>query len=180
MERRPWEASSCSTTQEFPNFCGIRWFIIAFTRDLHRSLSWARWLESVLPHFISLLYTLTLSSHLRLGLPGCLFPSGFPTNTICAFLCSRISATYPTYLILFDLIILIISPASCHFIHLGFKFFPQHPVLKHSQCVPLWMSETKFLTHNKLQTDLCILTSALLDGRREGIRVWTYRKLLIN
>jgi hypothetical protein len=40
-----------------------------------------------------------LSTHRRLGLPSGLFPSGFPTNILYAFLVSPIRATYPAYLI---------------------------------------------------------------------------------
>jgi hypothetical protein len=46
--------------------------------------------------------------HLRLGLPSCLFPSGFPTNNLYTFLFSPIRATWPAHLILLNLIILII------------------------------------------------------------------------
>ena len=42
---------------------------------------------------------LILSSHLRLGLPNGLFPSGFPTRTLCTPLPSPIRATCPAHLI---------------------------------------------------------------------------------
>ena len=42
------------------------------------SLSWASPIQSIYPHPISWRSTLILSTHLRLGLPSCLFPSGFP------------------------------------------------------------------------------------------------------
>ena len=47
---------------------------------------------------------LILSSHLRLGLPSGLFPSDFPTRTLCTPLPSSISATCPAHLNLLDFI----------------------------------------------------------------------------
>jgi hypothetical protein len=39
----------------FPAFYGTRKFITVFTRDLHWSLSWARWIQSI-PSYLSHIY----------------------------------------------------------------------------------------------------------------------------
>jgi hypothetical protein len=56
-------------------------------------------------HPISLRYILILSPHLHLGLASGLFPSGFPTKILYAFVLHALPI--PAHLILLDLIILI-------------------------------------------------------------------------
>jgi hypothetical protein len=51
---------------------------------------------------------LMLSTHLGLVLLSGLFPSGFPANNLYAFLVSPFHDTFPSHLILLDLVILII------------------------------------------------------------------------
>ena len=68
--------------KKFPAFHGTRRFIMALTSVRHLSLSWARPIQSIYPHPTSWTSILILSTHLCLGLPSGLFPSGFPTKTL--------------------------------------------------------------------------------------------------
>jgi len=67
--------------KKFPAFHGTRRFITALTSVCHLSLSWASPIQSIYPHPTSWRSILILSTHLYLGLPSGLLPSGFPSKT---------------------------------------------------------------------------------------------------
>ena len=68
--------------KKFPTFHGTRRFITALTSVLHLSLSWVNPIQSIYSHPTSWRSILILFTHLRLGLPSGLFPSGFHTKTL--------------------------------------------------------------------------------------------------
>ena len=78
----------------FPAFYGARRFITAFKSSRYLSLSWARSIQSLLPHLTPWSSSLILSSHLRLGLAS-LFPSCFLSKTLYTPLLSPIRSTCP-------------------------------------------------------------------------------------
>jgi len=86
--------------KKFATFYGTRRFITAFTSARHLSLFWVSSIQSIPPHPTSWRSILMLFSHLRLGLPSALFPSGFLTNTLYRPLPFPISATSPAHFIL--------------------------------------------------------------------------------
>ena len=106
----PWcrvlleKLTGLQVVKKFPAFHGTRMFITALTSVRHLSLSWASPIQSIYPHPTSWRSILTLSTHLRLGLPSGLLPSGFPTKTLYNPLSSLIRATCPAHLILLDFI----------------------------------------------------------------------------
>ena len=84
----PWyrvlleQLTGLQLVKKFPAFHGTRRFITALTSVRHLSLSWASPIQSIYPHLTSWRSILILSTHLRLGLPSGLFPSGFPTKNL--------------------------------------------------------------------------------------------------
>jgi hypothetical protein len=72
--------------KNIPIFYGTRMFTAVFNRALQWSLSWSRPIQSVALHSISPRSILILSTHILLGLPSGLYPSGFPTEILHAFL----------------------------------------------------------------------------------------------
>jgi len=81
--RTPWyrvlleKLTGLQLVKKFPAFHGTRRFITARTSVRHLSLSLASPIQSIYPHPTSWRSVLILSTHLRLGLPSGLFPSGF-------------------------------------------------------------------------------------------------------
>ena len=90
--------------KKFPAFHRTRRFITALTSVRHLSLSWVNPVQSIYPHPTSWRSILILSTHLRLGLPSGLLPSGFPSKTLYTSLFSPIRAISPAHLILLDFI----------------------------------------------------------------------------
>ena len=95
------------------------------TSARHLSLSWANSIQSPQSLHTSSRSILILSSHLRVGLPNGLIPSGFLTKTLSTPLPSSIRATRPAQLILLDFITRTIlgeeyrslSSSLCNFLH---------------------------------------------------------------
>ena len=84
--------------KKFHAFHGTRRFITALTSVRHLPLSWASPIQSIYPHPTSWRSVLILSTHLRLGLPSGLLPSGFPSKTLYTPLSSPIRSTTKTNL----------------------------------------------------------------------------------
>jgi hypothetical protein len=130
--------------KNFPAYYGTRRFNTVFTRALHWSLSWARWIQSKPSHPISVRSILILSTHLRLDLISGLFPSGFPPITYMPCPSRPLWLDNSNYawrrVQVMKLLIMQFSPTSRHIISLRSKYSPQYPVLNRRP----FISVTKF------------------------------------
>ena len=98
----PWEPDISQLFRTFPAYYGTWMFITVFTSACHLFLSWTISNQSMPPHPTSCRPILILSSHLRLGFPSGLFPSGFPTKTLHTPLPHMCYMPYPSHSSQFD------------------------------------------------------------------------------
>ena len=107
-----------------PTSYGTLSFFTALTSARHLSLSWGTSVKST-PHLTPWRSILISASHLCLGLPSGLFPSGLPTTNLHAPRLPLVRATWPDHLILLGLITRIVfsekyrslSTSFCSLVH---------------------------------------------------------------
>jgi hypothetical protein len=117
---------------------------------------------------------------LHLGLHSGLLPRGFNTNVLYAFLCAPIHGTCRGHRILLDLSVLIILGEECKLRSFSIIYFsatppsltslwseysPQHPVLKHPQCMflPCQRAKVSVIHLNILILNKCVMREIVLN-----------------
>lgn len=132
-----WDNNRFSAGQENHSICGAQYCVIVFTGGNHGSLFWARWIQSVFFHRISLRSHTHPVFHQLASFPQC-FPSEllsiyvFPPPTLFVLIWSPRSylmgsTDHESHLFA-------ISFMLCYFLPLRSKYFLQHPILERSLC----------------------------------------------
>jgi hypothetical protein len=146
MDHRPsWEANRFWTSQEIPRISWNPNLHYRITRARHLYLSWARPIQVKLPRSTSSKFLLSLSSHLRLGLPSGLFPQVSPPKPSMHLFCHH-TCTMPRQSLsswfelpsniwwgvqIIKLLIMQSSPLTFYLVSLRTKYLPQYHFLEH-------------------------------------------------
>ena len=148
-----WEANRFSEGQEIPR---ILWSPKVHHR-IHKCLPPVPILSQLSSFHALTSYSrssiLILSSHLHMGFPSGLFPSGYPIKTVFMPLLSPIRATHPAHLILLDLNSRIISGEQCRSLSSSLCSFLHSPNTS-SLLSPNILRNTLFLNTLSLRSSL--------------------------
>ena len=165
MQSSSWETNSCSANPEIPSisWCPRVHYSLHNSPPLVQILSQMKPVHALLSYFFR--YFLILFSHLYLGIPSGIPPSGFPSKTHNIFLFYPIYAIWPTHLILLAFITRIIfgeqyrslSSTLCSALHSSVtpslsdpNILPQYPILKHPQ--PTFLPQCDWPSFTPIQT----------------------------
>ena len=140
-------------------FYGTRSFLTIFTKTRHFSLSSFRSTQSTASHPLPLRSIWISPSHLGIGLPNVLIPSGFPAHfCIHIFFPPTRYSLHPPIWWWVQIVKLIVKfpPVCCCFLLLTPKYVRQHRIMKLPKPLPfqtllLFISKTDFSTQQSSQ-----------------------------